>query len=172
MYSARASDSLRSEIEMLKLQLANKDQQLKALSEEKKEEIWKRVEIVIDGSPFTNSLKQMDQGVKGLMEMLEGYTCELRETVANCELNHPDRMTIETLRENLKNIVGFMETKEAYWNQQLGSLEKIVSDSQNGQDRGLPSFMKHISLENNLSLISPTLLCTKLKEEYENLHRE
>jgi len=82
-------------------------------------------------------------------------------------------LTVAALKEHLDKVTALNQEKDRYFSSQLDSLAVMVNKMEQEYTKGLPEYFKEISLQSpSLSFSSPTLLCIKLKEEFERVENE
>ena len=138
----------------------------------KKEAIWDKVEIQITEKPLEANIKLVNGLVSRLLASSEDLVSRVKTLTDSSKSNLKPHLEVECLRENLKNVTGFMEVRERYVGEQLDYLAGVVNKMESEISRSVPEELKNIGLHIAPGYTSPTLMCIQLKEECVRIEAE
>ena len=123
--------------------------------------------ITFDTAPVAASLNSFEQGLKQ-------WTSKLSELV-NQQQQHGNSAESEQLvemRKAVDNITQRYEQENKNFSGHLDQLAAVVNKMEETHRAGVPEFFQGVSLSSNVAWASPTMLCLKLREEYDQITRE
>jgi DNA repair exonuclease SbcCD ATPase subunit len=122
-----------------------------------------KLEIVFDTSNLEQSLKRIEHELTNwnhkLSALFEAHGSQMNTTTA-------DSSGI------LKEVNTKLELESNAMESRMDELADIVNKMRDGSNSGVPSIFKDVSMSSNVAWSSPTLLCMKLREEYEQIAQE
>jgi len=156
----------------LKRQLQTTKSEHEQLLTRTKDTIWDKVEVHLDQRPIEQFVQQTQQVAAAIKAAVESLSAELVKLSSDIKDSLKSKVELETIRENLKNITGFMEIRERYVSEQLTYLAHVVNQMENQLKQGMPPELRNIGLHSAAGMTSPTLMCIQLKEECVRINAE
>lgn len=168
----KAIEKLKFEIGGLKKQLQAAKSDHSQLLNKTKDSIWEKVEVHIDQRPVEQFVLQAQKVATSIKTAVENLSSELVKLSTDIKDSLKSKVELETIRENLKNITGFMEIRERYVSEQLTHLAYVVNEMENQLKQGMPAELRNIGMHSAAGMTSPTLMCIQLKEECVRINAE
>lgn len=155
-------DALKKEVEIAKREINAK------LSSEA-DLVWEKIEIHYTDQPVyqahLDAKKSADTMHLALNEFKDRLVEQREEFTLYSGLTPQVKARLEAIESEIQK-------NQRISSDQLDNLGKIVNNMEGHYKKGLPEHLKNISITNDMTWASPTLLCLKLKQEFVNLQKD
>ena len=164
--------NLSVEVTNLKSELQQCKSELERFTNSYKDQIWQKVEVVVDERPIDKSVKLVGTQIQVLVDTVQTLQTTMKQERLNLLEAGEYKQQVEVLKEQLASAATLYSEHEQYFRQQLDYLASVVNKMEEEYKKGVPDHIKSISLTSSSAWASPTLLCLKLKEEYLKIDKE
>ena len=167
-----AKHNLEAQVTTLKSELQQCKSELEKFTKQQKDQIWEKIEVIVDERPIENNIKLIGKEVMSLAESVQTLQSSMLQERQDLRETAEYRQQVEVLKEQLSSAATLYSEHEQYFRQQLDYLATVVNKMEDEYKKGVPDHIKSISLTSSSAWASPTLLCLKLKEEYLRIDKE
>lgn len=157
---------MQTQIDIYKAEIEGQKKELDACRANLNKAMNRKMSIVFDTVPINQSLNSLEEGIKNWTAKL-GELVQQKEEISSAESQH-----LAEMRKAVDGITLRFEQESKNFSSHLDQLANIVNSMEETHRAGVPEFFQGVSLSSNVAWASPSLLCLRLREEYDQVTRE
>lgn len=157
---------MQTQIDIYKAEIEGQKKELDACRANLNKAMNRNMSIVFDSAPINQSLNSLEEGIKNWTAKL-GELVQQKEEISSAESQH-----LAEMRKAVDGITLRFEQESKNFSSHLDQLANIVNSMEETHRAGVPEFFQGVSLSSNVAWASPSLLCLRLLEEYDQVTRE